>query len=244
MSELENKQRNAAAQQHHKSGRKATYEEFDQLGLTKRNIEYLVRFKAALAETNVLAEKQADIIKTMINEILAAQKKGITAKGLYGTVTEKVAMTVNPPRKPAGPLTKERYLIDASYNILWFLILFSFMYATMFWVSPVQAKQGGVAGITSIILSSVLAGIGMPVVTQLFAPGVKHKHNALIRSIMMVGLFMIWMVVFYGTNLLPAGLNPVVSPIVDVVIGILALVGVLYMRTKYTITSGLFAGRR
>lgn len=82
MSELENKQRNAAAQQHHKSGRKATYEEFDQLGLTKRNIEYLVRFKAALAETNVLAEKQADIIKTMIDEILAAQKKGITAKGL------------------------------------------------------------------------------------------------------------------------------------------------------------------
>ncbi|WP_395317770.1 DUF1129 family protein [Fructilactobacillus frigidiflavus] len=244
MSDLEKNQRNAAAQQRRNKGRKATYEEFDQLGLTKRNIEYLVRFKAALAETNVPAEKQAETIKTMINEVIAAQKKGITAKGLYGTVTEKVTLTVNPPRKPAGPMTRERYVIDASYNVLWFLILFSFMYAAMFWVSPAQAKQGGVAGITSIILSSVVAGIGMPVITQLFAPGVKHKYNGLIRSIMMVLLFMIWMIVFYGTNLLPAGLNPVVSPIVDVVIGVLALVGVLYMRTKYTITSGLFAGRR
>lgn len=244
MSDLEKNQRNAAAQQRRTSGRKATYEEFDQLGLTKRNIEYLVRFRDALAETNIPAEKQAETIKIMTNEIIAAQKKGTTAKGLYGTVTEQVNQIVNPPRKPAGPMTRERYLIDASYNVLWFLILFSFMYAAMFWVSPAQAKQGGVAGITSIILSSVVAGIGMPVITQLFAPGVKHKYNGLIRSIMMIGLFMIWMVVFYGTNLLPAGLNPVVSPIVDVVIGALALVGVLYMRTKYTITSGLFAGRR
>ncbi|WP_429970477.1 DUF1129 domain-containing protein [Fructilactobacillus sp. Tb1] len=244
MSETENNQRNAGVQQHHTSGRKATYEEFDKLGLTKRNIDYLVHFKDALAETKVPAERQTAIIEEMTTEILAAQKKGITAKGLYGTVTEKVTNTVNPPRKPAGPMTKERYIIDASYNVLWFLILFSFMYAAMFWVSPAQAKQGGVAGITCIILSSVIAGVGMPVVTQLFAPGVKHKYNGLVRSIMMVALFMVWMMVFYGTNMLPAGLNPVVSPIVNVVIGALALVGVLYMRTKYTITSGLFAGRR
>ncbi|WP_413627729.1 DUF1129 family protein [Fructilactobacillus vespulae] len=244
MSETENRKRNAHVQQKRNNGRKQLYEQLDAQGLSKKNVEYLTRFREALAETKMIADKQNDIFAETIVEVLAGQKQGKTARGMYGTVAEKVENIVNPPAKPVGPMTKERYLIDASYNVLWFMILFMFMYAAMFFMAPDQAKQGGVAGITSIILSSIIAGAGMPVVTQLFAPGVKHKYNAFIRLLLMIVAFAAWMVIFYSSNALPRVINPVVSPIINIIIGALAVVGVIYMRAKYTITSGLFTGRR
>ncbi|ANZ57378.1 hypothetical protein BGL34_05530 [Fructilactobacillus lindneri] len=244
MSDSENRKRNAHVQQKHHNSRKEVYEEFDNIGLTKRNADYMVRFKEALAQTKVVAEKQTDIIQEMIEEIKTAQKKGTTAKNLYGSVDHAVAMVVNPPKKPMGPMTPERYAIDAGYNVLWFLVLFNFLYGAMFFLSPAAANQGGSAGITCIFISSIVAGIGMPAVTQLFAPGVKHKHNGVVRAGMMALMFVIWMLIFYGSNMLPRVINPVVSPIVNIVIGIIGVGLILLMRSKFTITSGLFAGRK
>ncbi|WP_252895475.1 DUF1129 family protein [Fructilactobacillus florum] len=163
---------------------------------------------------------------------------------MYGSVANKVENTVHPPQQPQGPLTRKNYLIDAIYNGLWFLILFNFLYAAMYYLTPAAAKQDGAAGITCIILSSVVAGAGMPIVTQLFAPGVKHRQNALLRSLLMVAMFAVWMVVFYGSNLLPRVVNPVVPPIINLIIGLVGTGLMLFMRARYTITSGLFAGRK
>ncbi|USS88809.1 DUF1129 family protein [Fructilactobacillus cliffordii] len=240
----ENEKRNAHVQQHRHSSQKERYEEFANLGLTKRNEEYMVKFSATLAETKYPAEKQGELIKTMVQEIIAAQKRGTTAKNLYGTVTDKVEHTLNPPKEPAGPMTKERYLTDATYNFLWFLILFNFMYGIMALMAPASAQQSGAAGITCIILSSLVAGAGMPFITQLFAPDVQHKHNWFVRAGIMALLFLIWMLVFYGTNLLPRMINPVVNPIINIVIGAIGVVAILYMRSRFKITSGIFAGRK
>ncbi|USS84841.1 DUF1129 domain-containing protein [Fructilactobacillus myrtifloralis] len=239
----EKEKRNAHVQQR-PSSQKERYAEFANQGLTKRNEEYMVKFSAALADTNYPAEQRTELIQTMMQEILAAQKRGTTAKNLYGTVTEKLKVTLNPPKEPAGPMTKERYLTDATYNFLWFLILFNFMYGAMAFMAPDSANQAGAAGITCIVLSSIVAGLGMPFVTQLFAPDVQHKHNWLVRAGMMALMFLVWMLVFYGSNLLPRIINPVVNPIVNIVIGVIGVVAILYMRSRFKITSGIFAGRR
>ncbi|USS93506.1 DUF1129 domain-containing protein [Fructilactobacillus ixorae] len=240
----EKEKRNAHVQQQRPSSQKERYAEFANRGLTKRNEEYMVKFSAALADTNYPAEQRAELIQTMLQEILAAQKRGTTAKNLYGTVTEKLKVTLNPPKEPAGPMTKKRYLTDATYNFLWFLILFNFMYGAIAFMAPASTNRAGAAGITCIVISSIVAGLGMPFVTQLSAPDVQHKHHWLVRAGMMAVMFLVWMLVFYGSNLLPRIINPVVNPIVNIVIGVIGVVAILYMRSRFKITSGIFAGRR
>ncbi|KRN42947.1 DUF1129 family protein [Fructilactobacillus fructivorans] len=245
MSEEDNRKRNAKAKQHqhHSNTKIAEREQFDHVGLTKRNAEYMYKFKQELSETKLEPEKQATKISEMVDELKKAQKRGVTAKNLYGTVTQKVELTIHPPKKPQK-LTPMTYVIDATYNFLWFLVLFCFLYAAMFFINSSQASKGGVMGITGIFVSSIVAGVGMPLMTNLFAPGVKHKYNGIIRALMMVLLFAIWMLVFFGGTYIPRIINPITGPIVDTVIGVIGIAGILYMRHRFPITNGLFTGNR
>lgn len=75
MSEADNRKRNEHVQQQRPSVRKLIYSEFEQQGLTKRNLEYMVKLKEELARTKLPTAKQDDTIQQTLAEIKTAQKK-------------------------------------------------------------------------------------------------------------------------------------------------------------------------
>jgi Uncharacterized membrane-bound protein conserved in bacteria len=72
---------------------------FDNLGLTKRNAEYMYRFNKALENTKLSPDKKAAAVQDMVNELVAGQKSGKTAKNLYGDIDERVKLVVEAPSR-------------------------------------------------------------------------------------------------------------------------------------------------
>ena len=58
--------------------------------LSKKNADYLFKFKRALKEENVSDEKQAEMLAEMLPEMLEAQHKGQPATQIYGPVSTKI----------------------------------------------------------------------------------------------------------------------------------------------------------
>ncbi|WP_054658622.1 DUF1129 family protein [Apilactobacillus ozensis] len=81
--------RNAHVKQNRTNVHKQERSEFDNLGLTKKNADYMFRFNRELTTTKLAAEKKAELVRQMIKELIDSQKHGVTARNLYGTVGQK-----------------------------------------------------------------------------------------------------------------------------------------------------------
>ncbi|MCF6515206.1 DUF1129 family protein [Lactobacillus sp. S2-2] len=235
----DNQKRNANKQQNHVSGAQVVHSEFNDLGLTKRNAEYMFKFKQALGNTKLDAEKQKTTIDEMVETLIEEQKKGQTARNLFGTVDEKIQNIVNPPQKQA-PWSKKLYFLTAGYNFLWIFSILSIMYAITYYFASAQTKDGGALGALATILIAVVVGLSMPMMTRLFAPNVKHNLSVLMRILLMVGVFLGWMLIFTLVAMIPHSIINPVNPFVYMVFGVLGIAGILFMRSKYTIRNGSF----
>ncbi|WP_252903881.1 DUF1129 family protein [Secundilactobacillus oryzae] len=69
------------------------------MGLTKRNADYMFRFNSEIEKSKLSVEKKAEAVNQMVQELLEGQKSGKTAKGMYGSVQERVDYVVNGPAK-------------------------------------------------------------------------------------------------------------------------------------------------
>ncbi|WP_283680229.1 DUF1129 domain-containing protein [Lentilactobacillus sp. Marseille-Q4993] len=234
----ENQKRNANVKQDRDRSAKIVHSQFDNIGLTKRNAEYMFKFNKALNGTKLADEKKSAQIEQMVQELLEGQKSGETARNMWGTVDQKVDSIVNPPKSKPGVVTKADYWPNAFYNMILFFVIFNFMYGIMALFSKNAAQA--TMGITGIVLSSVIAGLGIPLLTMLIAPGVKHKYPLWIRIIMIVGFFAVWMLVFFVAGMIPGIINPVLNPIIYIVLGAIGLAGQFWFKKNYNITGSLF----
>ncbi len=100
---------------------KNEHEVFDNIGLTKRNADYMFRFNQALQATKLSTEKKAEIVKNTTAELLEGQKTGKTAKNMYGgDVNAHIKEIVEGPKRPAG--APDPYWPSALHNGLNFLL--------------------------------------------------------------------------------------------------------------------------
>lgn len=235
----ENQKRNANKQQKHTSGAQVIHSEFDNLGLTKRNAEYMVKFKQSLGTTKLDAEKQKTVIDEMLDTLIAEQKTGKTARNLFGTVADKIQNVVNPPKKQQ-PWSKKLYLLSASYNFLWIFSILSILYAITYYVSSSQTKDGGALGALATLIVSIVVGLSMPMMTRFFAPGVKHSLSGVMRILSMIGILLGWLLIFTIVAMIPHSIINPINPIVYIVFGVIGVSGILFMRAKYTIRNGNF----
>lgn len=233
----QNEKRNANVQQDRQAKIKDAHAQFNNMGLTKRNAEYMYRFTVALNRTKLSNDDKASTISQMLDELKAGQKQGKTARNMWGSVDEKVENIVNPPKKE-GTLSSE-YWPNAIYNMFLFFMIFTLLYGITYFVSPKSGKES-MMGITGIILSAGIAGLGMPVISQLFDPKIKHKQSGWQRVLIMVGFFLVWMIVFFAAGIMPRAINPILNPIVYLVLGGASIGVVLYLKRRYNIRGGLF----
>ncbi|CAI2626159.1 DUF1129 family protein [Apilactobacillus apinorum] len=233
--------RNAHVQQDRHEADKKTRTQFDGIGLTKRNSDYMFRFSKELKKTALSPERKAEIISQMKDELLVEQKHGATARNLYGTVEERIAFIVNPPKKKTSMF--DNFIPNVVYNAVFFLILFNLMYGFILLIQPKNGQEQAV-GITSLILISAVFGFCAPFLTKLLDPSVKHTYNGWMRALFMLITVLVWILAFFiAINLPKTGINVVVSPIVNFVLAAIGIGVDIWVHKKYTITVNFFTPR-
>lgn len=205
-----------------------------QTQLTNKNSDYIFKLKKALTQEGQDEAQQQAILEKLLPEIITAQQKGQPATQLYGPVNQKVAALLNAPKKPK----KVSFKIQVADNAAIFLIMYLAISGLFAFFAKSKAAQG--VGITSTIVTAALAGLIMTYPT-IYAQMPKDKRPAFWKMILVViSLSIAFMLVYGLTIFIPRGLNPVLPPIVNL---ILAAVGFLirwYLKRRYHYSGTLF----
>lgn len=215
---------------------------FDNVGLTKRNADYMYRFNKALEKTKLTPEKKAKAVQEMVDELVEGQKSGKTAKNLYGDVADRVQFVVEGPKVQGtgvvfgGP----NYWPNMIYNALTFFMIFNLMFGLMYLFSPKLMTTSQPVGITAITVSALVAGFILPIMPRLFDLKVKHKYNGWIRTVFVLLGFVVWMALFYLAQMLPNVINPVLMPWPSIILGVLSIAAMMWIRRTYKIRGGFF----
>lgn len=230
--------RNAHVQQNRHEADKKTRSQFEGIGLTKRNSDYMFRFSKELRKTSLSVERKAEIIQQMKDELLVEQKHGATARNLYGTVEARIDFIMNPPKEKTSMF--DNFIPNMVYNALFFAVLFNLMYGFILLIQAKGSDQQAV-GIVSLFLISAVFGLCAPFLTKLLDPSVKHSYNGWMRALFMLVTVLVWILAFFITiNLPKTGINIVVSPIVNFVLAAIGIGLDIWVYRKYTITVNFF----
>lgn len=233
------RQRNAAVHQDRNSIVKSEHEVFDNIGLTKRNADYMFRFNQALQATKLSTEKKAEIVKTTTNELLEGQKTGKTAKNMYGNdVNARVKEIIEGPKRPAGAM--DPYWPSALYNGLNFFTIFCIMFGVMFLISPASQRTNQSVGLVSILLSSAIAGLALPQIPRIFDSKREHRYALWIRIVGAVVFLILWLLLFTMTAALPGILNPTLGAWPMIILGVLGGLLSILVKRQYKLTQGFF----
>ncbi|WP_105957236.1 DUF1129 family protein [Apilactobacillus quenuiae] len=229
--------RNAHVQQKHHDKDKEERSQFDNIGLTKRNADYMFRFNRALRSTDLSVERKSEIITQMKDQLLVEQKHGATARNLYGTVEERIGFIMNPPKKPTKLM--DNFWPNAVYNMLFLGIIFNILYGVIEIISKNSQNQQ-LVGIVSIFVLSIISGIIMLLLTRLLDANVQHTYSGWMRALFMLLIIVAWLALFSLSMLIPRVINPVVPFYVNFVIAVVGIGFAIYVYRKYDITSNLF----
>ncbi|UQS84962.1 DUF1129 domain-containing protein [Apilactobacillus apisilvae] len=230
--------RNAHVQQKRHESDKKERTQFDNIGLTKRNADYMFRFNRQLMATDLSVERKSEIVKQMKDQLLVEQKHGATARNLYGTVEQRIDFIMNPPKKPISMM--DNFWPNAVYNMLFFYIIFNILYGITMLMSKNSANEQSV-GIISITVLSILSGILIPLLTRMMDSNVKHKYSGWTRVLFLLLIIVAWIAAFAISMGIPKGIiNPVVPFYVNFILAVISIGLAIYVYKKYTITVNFF----
>ena len=247
--------RNAAAGQRQKQYIKENNKEagklFSEYGLTRKNEEFMYQLNKQLDAKKVAADKK----KTWINETVAklqeGQKKGQTAKALFGTPTTYVDELLNPKKKEPTVQGNNNFGLLALDNGMMFFAIFSFMFGLISFINPNSLSQNGhygSSGLTAILIVAIAGGLLFGYIAKIMAPykdkktGKVVQRSLWIRIGMIVVAFAIWIGIYTVTALLPNSINPQTNKWVYIILGIVIFGADLYLRTRFNIVNNVFAG--
>ncbi|CAI2629766.1 hypothetical protein AKUA1404_02730 [Apilactobacillus kunkeei] len=233
--------RNAHVQQNRHEAEQKTRQQFDGIGLTKRNSDYMFRFNKELKKTKLSDERKVEIVNQMKDELLVEQKHGATARNLYGTVEERINFIMNPPKKKISMM--DNFAPNAIFNALFFFVIFNLLYGITLMIQT-NAKDKQSVGILSLVLISLVFGIFMPIMTRLLDGNVKHKYSGLVRLGLLILSVIVWIGAFMVIVQIPqAGINVAVSPIVNFILAAISAFAAFWIHKNYEITVNVMTPR-
>ncbi|AVK61262.1 DUF1129 domain-containing protein [Lactobacillus sp. CBA3605] len=213
----------------------------DATELTKRNDEYMRQMRKSLSATTLSSDKQKAALDEMLATLLAEQHKGTTARQLYGTVQEQTQAIIDGPKKDPADQAHANYWITALDNGLMLFMIFCLMYGAIgFFGSNATKGSAGANGITAIVVTSAIGGLGVAKLFEYLAPG-KNKKVAMWRKILWsVMAVIVWMLIFTTAASLPTNLNPALPAIVYLVMAVIVFFLRMWLKRRYHITTSLF----
>jgi uncharacterized membrane-anchored protein len=203
--------------------------------LSNKNSDYLFKFKKALAQESVSAAEENRLLTKMLPEMLEAQHKGQPATQLYGPVTVAMNALLHAP-KPVKKASLGLQMLDNS-------LIFLMMYLAFNGIASYFSKKGSSTsiGITSIIITAVLAGVIMTYPMR-YTQMPKDKRPPFWKmALVIVGLTLAFVVAYGATIAIPQFLNPVLPPIVQIVLAVIFFGVRMYLKRRFNITGSFFS---
>ena len=205
--------------------------------LTKKNQEFI-----HIATNQLIKDGKSDEeIKSLLEEILPsihdAQKKGVTARSLYGAPTEWAASKTQTTEDDGSlPENDNPWLMWLDSSIL-MLALLGFVNGAMNLFG-----QGSQYGLITFIVVGFGVGAGIYFMYHFVYRhmGEGKKRPKIWKAILALLLATLaWSVIFFLASLIPASINPVLSPIANILIAGVAF-GIRYLlKKKYNIRNAM-----
>lgn len=208
--------------------------------LTKRSVQYVYDLRKRLSQ-ELDMEDQEKAMAEILPELIAAQKKGITARQLFGPVDQKAKEIIEGPEEEPK---------EMSFGMMWLdntVIVFVFL-AAMTGIMQVFNMKGSAYGITSLLVSSVFGGLVFNMMYRLIyryeKPGAdKSKKPKTWKAILIIiALTFAWMIIFSASLMIPAAINPALNPIILLILAA-AIFGIRYVIKKKVGYEGTFFQR-
>ncbi|WP_048000779.1 DUF1129 domain-containing protein [Lactiplantibacillus herbarum] len=209
--------------------------------LTKRNADYMRQMRKSLEATKLPSEQQQMVLNEMTATLLSEQGRGTTARQLYGTVQERTEEIVNPKKTP---VERERanYWITSLDNGLMLFMIFCLMYGIMGFIGNNATKNSaGANGITAILVTSIIGGLGVAKLFEYLMPAKGQKKTSLFKKIAWSVLaIIVWMLAFTTMSMIQGPLNPVLPGIAYLIIAVVVFFLRMWLKRRYNITTSLF----
>lgn len=245
--------RNAAAgqrqKQYIKENNKKAGQTFSEYGLTRKNEDFVYQLNKQLDAKGVQADKKDEFMSKTIADLQAGQKKGQTAKTLFGTPTAYAEELIHPKKPEADTLGTTNVWLLSLDNGMMFFAIFTFMFGLIAFMNPSSLSPNGhygSSGITAILLISIAGGLLFGYLAKLMAPrknpktGKMEARNIWLRIGMIVLAFVIWIGIYTLTAYLPNGINPQLNKWVYIVLGAAVFGADIYFRQRFNIINNVF----
>lgn len=212
--------------------------------LTKRNQQYIFDLKKALKAANLSEEELALVMHEMLPVLVREQKSGVTARQLFGTVSERTDAIINQPTEEEQ--TNNTPVMIWLDNFLLLLGLFGLFIGLVAQFSKGQPQPYGVL---TLLATTVVGGWAFYLmhkyIYQYQMPGAdksKRPKGGKV-ALILIGVFVLWFVAILGSGLIPTTINIILPPVVMIIIGVIALAVRFYVKKKFNIESTFGAPR-
>lgn len=207
--------------------------------LTKRNEQYMLNLDKILTQAHFDEERKTQIFHQMMQEMVASQKAGRTARQMYGTVSECAENLLQKGEEDTPPKRSADWLIWLDGGLL-----IGSIFALISGVSMLTNMEQGAAGtgVLSLIVNFAVGGLAMMVISKYMpnpnAPKGQRGYGKYILAT--IAAMLLWMLIMTLAATIPANINPSLPPVAYIVVGVAGLLGKTFLKRKYRITGGLF----
>ncbi len=204
--------------------------------LTNKNQNYIVKLNRQLKDRGWNDDQIAEVFYTMLPTIVEQQDNHITAKKLYGTVTEQADHLTAGPNQQQGSTEKSepwKLYIDGALLLGGILAIINGTF--QLFGSGTQNPMGA----ATLFFNFVLAGVAMLVIGKYSPqPGQKGGFGKYIAASTLTML--VWMLFFtVGSTFIPDSLNPIIPPMVSIGMGVAALVAKYFFKRAFDVRGSL-----
>lgn len=204
--------------------------------LTKRNAQYIYDFENSMKNVTLKGKTVEQLKYEMMLQMIEAQKKGITAKQLFGTVTSYAKVVSEGPKEDLSkPSPNWQLYIDGAL----------LMGSVFMLLSGITNSQQ--LGIVTLILNYFIVGLAMLVMSKAaveYKNTMKNTTNrwkpTLRYMLLSAGSMIVWFLGLTLAILIPTSLNPLLSREIYLVIGAMTFALRFYLKKQLHIRGGIF----
>lgn len=204
--------------------------------LTKRNEQYIYDLEKVLQQSSIKDDTLVQLKYEMMLQMIEAQPKGVTAKQLFGTVTERAKFILEGPKEDLSKPSEDwKLYLDGA-------LLMGSVFMLLSGISNSQQL-----GIVTLILNYFIVGFAMLVMakaaheykTTVVTEKAKWKPTVkyMVKS---AGSMIIWFLGLTLLMLIPVSINPVLSQPIYLGVGVVTFGLKLYFKKKLKIRGGIF----
>lgn len=205
--------------------------------LTNKNEQYIFQLERSLKASNLSSEAIEEKLAEMLPVLVEQQKKGMTARQIYGTVTECVdSIIAGPAKDPNAKSPDWQIAVDGGLMVGGFFALIA---GITLLLNPERTEA---MGLVTLLLNFLVGGLALlalsKVTPDINQPKGKRGYG---RYILVSTLVMFaWLVIVLGSQIfVPVSLNVVFPAVVYLFIGSGALLGKWYLKKTLGITGGI-----